>query len=174
MNAFRMCSSNSPQNIAHAHPPHSWQGSSPELRWIGHDFLVLLCLVPYYCMCTVAIEMVWQVSVLCQDSACLHTNAKKKIYIYIYIYQRGWNILEWRAVLSKWNMQGSSMCRDIVAAFQGDPPDNTLHPLLSLVGLFFQLLSSPTFHFWDPTRVYLDSCGYLLDHSTTWLGATSN
>jgi hypothetical protein len=66
------------------------------------------------------------------------------------------------------------MCRDIVAASQGDPPDDTLHPLLSVDGLSFQLLPSPTLYFWDPTKVYLVSCVYLLDHSTTCLGATSN
>jgi hypothetical protein len=40
-------------------------------------------------------------SVLYQDSACLHTSTK---YIYIYYtHQLWWNILDWRAVLSKYN-----------------------------------------------------------------------
>jgi hypothetical protein len=47
-------------------------------------------------------------------------------------------------------------------------------PLTIDNGLFFQLLTTPTFHFWDPTRVYLVSCGYLLGYCTACLGATSN
>jgi hypothetical protein len=50
-------------------------------------------------------------SVMCQDSACLHTNTHTHTHththIYIYIYythQLCWNILDWRTILSKYNM----------------------------------------------------------------------
>jgi hypothetical protein len=40
-----------------------------------------------------------------------------------------------------------TLCRAIVSTFQGDPPDDTLHPWSPLVGLFLPFISSPTLTF---------------------------